>query len=91
MNKQKNFSLLEIKMLLEPIGNVNYLIKDSILLIKKDDVVFGKINNDNIYLIDNTGTFKQIDPSILKGEDAFLKAATKSYWSASEKVTKSTY
>ena len=69
-------------------GDVNYVITDSALLFKKDKITFGKINNDNIYLIDNTGAFKQIDTSILKTEDEFLKAATQAYWFASKKLYK---
>lgn len=70
-------------------GDINYVIKENILLLKKGNITFGKINDNNIYLIDNAGIFKQIDTSILKTEDEFLIVATKSYWIAAGKISKS--
>ena len=88
MTTLKNSNLVQIKILLEPMGDVNYVITKSTLLLKKDNITFGKINNDNIYLIDNTGTFQKLKPSILKDKDKFLKAATQAYWTASGKTSK---
>ncbi len=88
MTTHNNSNLVQIKMLLEPMGDVNYIITDNTLLFKKDNITFDKINNDNIYLIDNTGTFQKLKPSILKDKDKFLKAATQAYWIASRKISK---
>ena len=64
-------------------GNVVSTIRDDSILFEKDDIVFCKINNDKIYLIDNIGAFGQVDSHILKNPDKFLQEATKAYWVAS--------
>lgn len=80
MTKQKNISLLKIKILLEPMGGVDYLIMDKELLLQKNKATFGKIRDDKVYLIDNAGVFKQVERAILKTPDEFLRAATEAYW-----------
>lgn len=63
-------------------GDVNYLITDDSLELKKEDHVFGKLVNDKIYLIGGNKSFQQINNNLLNTEDEFLKEATKAYWLA---------
>jgi len=63
-------------------GNVVSTIRDDSILFEKDDIVFCKINNDKIYLMDDIHAFKQVKSRILKNPDKFLQEATKAYWIA---------
>ena len=87
MAEQKNFSLLQLKLVLERMGKVDYTIQDSILFFNKDNITFGKVDNDKIYLLDNTGIFKYIDSNIFKTQDELFISAPKSYWAAANKLT----
>lgn len=82
MSKEKGVILLELMSLLKPMGKITYLIVDEALILEKDDVTFGKIQDDRIYLLDHLKTFKEVEQSILKTPDAFFMQATKSYWNA---------
>ena len=77
MNKlQKPSNLIEqILLLLKPMGDVNYLITDDSLELKKEAHVFGKLVNDKIYLIGGNKSFQQINNNLLHTEDEFLKGA----------------
>ena len=80
-NSEKSGDLIKkILLLLKPMGNIDYLITNDSLMIKKDNFIFGKIIGKNIYLLNNNNSFQQIDTNILNIEDKFLKEATKSYW-----------
>lgn len=72
----------KIQLLLEPMGKVNYLISDTALFFEKDNITFGKVAKDKVYLVDKNGLFQQIESKILNIQDEFLKEATQSYWSA---------
>ena len=78
---------MRLKLLLERMGEIDYHIKDNILFLKKNNITFGKVKDDKIYLKDKTGVFTQIDPSILQTEDEFIKASTRAYWSVTGKLT----
>ena len=81
MTKQEN--LIETaEILLESMGIINYLTIDKKVILQKDRITFGKIENDTIYLITNTGKFQPVEPTILEIQDQFLKLATTAYWSA---------
>ena len=86
VSKDTNNLIQQVILLLKPMGKVNYLIKDGFIELKKDQNVFGKIINNKIYLLNDNQSFDQIENSILKSEDGFLKKATKSYWIASGKT-----
>lgn len=80
-NSEKSDNLIKkILLLLKPMGNIDYLIINDSLMIKKDNFIFGKIIGKNIYLLNNNNSFQQIDTNILNIEDEFLKEATRSYW-----------
>ena len=80
-NSEKSDNLIKkILLLLKPMGNIDYLITNDSLMIKKDNFIFGKIIGKNIYLLNNNNSFQQIDTNILNIEDEFLKEATRSYW-----------
>lgn len=78
--KKSNNLIQEVLLLLKPMGDVDYLITDDSLMLKKDTSIFGKIVGKSIYLLDNNKSFQQIDTNILNVEDEFLKEATRSYW-----------
>lgn len=84
LNKSNNL-IQKVLLLLKPMGDVDYLITDKSLMLKKDNSIFGKIVDKNIYLLDNEKLFRQIDTEILDIEDEFLKEATRSYWIVKEK------
>lgn len=83
--KKSNNLIQQILLLLKPMGDVNYLITDDSLDLKKEDYVFGKLVNDKVYLVDDNKTFQRIDNNMLNTEDEFLKEATKAYWIAKGK------
>lgn len=78
--KKSNNLIQEVLLLLKPMGDVDYLITDDSLMLKKDTSIFGKIVGKSIYLLDNNKSFQQIDTNILNVEDEFIKEATRSYW-----------
>ena len=84
--KKSNNLIQEVLLLLKPMGDVDYLITDDSLMLKKDTSIFGKIVGKNIYLLDNNKSFQQIDTNILNVEDEFLKEATRSYWISKENI-----
>lgn len=84
MVKEKNSLLLEIISLLEPMGEITYLILGETLNLQKNEITFGKVKDDSIFLFDKFEEFRQIDSSILKTPDAFLKEATNAYWLATK-------
>ena len=85
-SKKPNNLIEQILLLLKPMGDVNYLITDDSLELKKENHVFGKLINDKIYLIDGNESFQRIDNNLLNTEDEFLKEATKAYWIVKGKV-----
>ena len=86
VSKDADNLIQQVMLLLKPMGTVSYLIKSGFIELKKDQSVFGKIINNKIYLLNDDQLFDQIDNSILKPEDEFLKKATRSCWIASSKV-----
>lgn len=52
MVKEKNSLLLEIISLLEPMGEITYLILGETLNLQKNEITFGKVKDDSIFLFD---------------------------------------
>jgi hypothetical protein len=71
-----------------PMGNVVSTIQYNSILFKKDNILFCKINNDKIYLMDDIHAFRPVNSHILKNPDEFLQEATKAYWIAAGNHTK---
>lgn len=56
----------KIQLLLEPMGKVNYLISDTALFFEKDNINFGKVAKDKVYLVDKNGLFQQVNHPALQ-------------------------
>ena len=88
MNKKNSNIIVIIRDLLKPMGSgdMEYLIYEEKLILQKNRTTFGKIEDRNVYLLNNDKNFYQVKKNILKNPDEFLKAATRSYWISSSKL-----
>lgn len=75
----------KVLVLLEPMGEVQAIKaqqdKNEYNLLK-DNVEFGKIKDQSVFLKQNKTQFKKVNEKILKSPDCFLREATKAYWIA---------
>ena len=61
------------------LGKVEYRIGKNLIGFYKNQVMFGKIENDIIYLLNSQNQFNKIDKELLEQEDLFTKQAQKAY------------
>ncbi len=67
--------------LLEGMGEVIITKAKDMSYLLKDDLIFGKIIDSNVYLMAaDSNEYKVVDDQILGNKDAFLMQATKSYF-----------
>ena len=73
----------KILSLLEPMGGVIAIESEEEIRFYKNDIIFGSIVNNIVYLTISDDRQVQISKKTLKEPDEFLKKATKAYWIAS--------
>jgi len=65
--------------LLASLGKIEYKIGDDMTGFYKNQVMFGKIEDDMIYLLNSCNGFDRIDVELLEEGDAFTKKAQEAY------------
>jgi len=65
--------------LLASLGKIEYKIGDEMIGFYKNQVMFGKIEEDTIYLLNSCNGFDRIDVGLLEEGDAFTKKAQEAY------------
>ena len=61
------------------LGKIEYRIGESQVGLYKNQIMFGKIEHDMIYLLNSQNEFDKIDIELLEQEDLFTKQAQKAY------------
>ena len=61
------------------LGKVEYRIGENIVGLYKNQIMFGKIEHDMVYLLNPQNKFDKIDIELLEQEDLFTKQAQKAY------------
>ena len=61
------------------LGKVDYRIGENIVGLYKNQIMFGKIEHDKVYLLNSRNKFNKIDMELLEHEDFFTKQAQKAY------------
>ena len=61
------------------LGKIEYRIGENLVGLYKNQVMFGKIEDDRIYLLNSQNKFDKIDIELLDQEDLFIKQAQKAY------------
>ncbi len=61
------------------LGKIEYRIGESLVGLYKNQVLFGKIEHNMIYLLNSHNEFDKIDIELLEQEDLFTKQAQKAY------------
>jgi len=94
-NKENQFieDMLEI---LTALGKVTVLTKPKYFALHKDDILFGKIEEMQVFLLDEKEQFEKIDAGTIdkiikrsidrQALDYFILKATKSCWAAKERA-----
>lgn len=65
--------------LLARLGKIEYRVGENIVGFYKNRVMFGKIEEDTIYLLNSCNGFDRIDVELLEEGDAFTKKAQEAY------------
>ena len=61
------------------LGKVEYRVGENLVGLYKNQVMFGKIEHDKVYLLNSRNKFNKIDMELLEHEDFFTKQAQKAY------------
>jgi hypothetical protein len=61
------------------LGKVEYRVGENLVGFYKNQVMFGKIEHDKVYLLNSRNKFNKIDMELLEHEDFFTKQAQKAY------------
>ena len=61
------------------LGKVEYKVGENSVGFYKNQVMFGKIEHDKVYLLNSRNKFNKIDMELLEHEDFFTKQAQKAY------------
>ena len=61
------------------LGKVEYRVGENLVGLYKNQVMFGKIEHDKVYLLNSRNKFNKIDMELLEHEDFFTKQAQKEY------------
>jgi TfoX/Sxy family transcriptional regulator of competence genes len=61
------------------LGKVEYRVGENLVGLYKNQVMFGKIEHDAVYLLNSRNKFNKIDIELLEHEDLFTKQAQKAY------------
>ncbi len=61
------------------LGKVEYRIGENIVGLYKNQIMFGKIEHDIVYLLNSQNKFDKIDIALFEQEDLFTKQAQKAY------------
>lgn len=61
------------------LGKVEYRVGENLVGLYKNQVMFGKIEHDKVYLLNSRNKFNKIDMELLEQEDLFTKQAQKAY------------
>ena len=61
------------------LGKVEYRIGENIVGLYKNQIMFGKIVHDIVYLLNSQNKFDKIDIALFEQEDLFTKQAQKAY------------
>ena len=61
------------------LGKVEYRVGENLVGLYKNQVMFGKIEHDKVYLLNSRNKFNKIDIELLEHEDLFTKQAQKAY------------
>jgi hypothetical protein len=69
----------KILVLSASLGKIEYKIGDDMIGFYKNQIMFGKIEEDTIYLLNSCDGFDRIDVGLLDKGDAFTKKAQKAY------------
>ena len=65
--------------LAKSLGKVEYRVGENLVGLYKNQVMFGKIEHDKVYLLNSRNKFNKIDMELLEHEDFFTKQAQKAY------------
>ena len=65
--------------LVATLGKVEYRIGENIVGLYKNQIMFGKIEHDIVYLLNSQNKFDKIDIALFEQEDLFTKQAQKAY------------
>ena len=61
------------------LGKVEYRVGENLVGLYKNQVMFGKIEHDAVYLLNSRNKFNKIDIELLEHKDLFTKQAQKAY------------
>ena len=61
------------------LGKIEYRLGKNLVGLYKNQVMFGKIEHDTVYLLNSQNKFDKIDIELLEHEDLFTKQAQKAY------------
>jgi hypothetical protein len=61
------------------LGKVEYRVGENLVGLYKNQVMFGKIEHDKVYLLNSRNKFNKIDMELLEHENFFTKQAQKAY------------
>jgi TfoX/Sxy family transcriptional regulator of competence genes len=61
------------------LGKIEYRIGKNLVGLYKNQIMFGKIEHDKVYLLNSQNKFDKIDIELLEQEDIFTKQAQKAY------------
>jgi hypothetical protein len=61
------------------LGKVEYRVGENLVGLYKNQVMFGKIEHDKVYLLNSRNKFNKIDMELLEHEHLFTKQAQKAY------------
>ena len=76
---ENNLSLIRLKNLFKPMGNVTSLICNNFILFQIDDIVFCKITDDKLYFVDRYKNYQIVKPASLNNSEQLLKHAMPSF------------
>jgi len=61
------------------LGKVEYRVGENLVGLYKNQVMFGKIEHDKVYLLNSRNKFNKIDMELLEHKHLFTKQAQKAY------------
>jgi hypothetical protein len=76
---ENNLSLIRLKNLLKPMGNVISLICNNFILFQIDNIVFCKMTSDKLYFVDQYKNYKIVKSSWLNNSEQLLKHTMRSF------------
>jgi len=78
-NTNYNKMIKKVLGLATSLGKVEYRVGENLVGLYKNQVMFGKIEHDKVYLLNSRNKFNKIDMELLEHEDFFTKQAQKAY------------